>query len=59
LQRQMLAVAPDDLELVVVADPCPRDEQLPIAGAAHPHRMPPSIPEIEVADHADSPRIRR
>ncbi|MET3262896.1 hypothetical protein ABIF38_004402 [Bradyrhizobium japonicum] len=59
LQRQMLAVAPDDLELVVVADPCTRDEQFPVARAAHAHRMAPSVPEIEVADHADPARIRR
>ena len=57
-QRQMLAAATDDVELVVVAGARMRDEQLPIADAAHPHRMPPCIPEIEIADHADAPRVR-
>ena len=55
----MLAAATDDVELVVVAGARMRDEQLPIADAAHPHRMPPRIPEIEIADHADAPRVRR
>src|ERR1700738_2774817 len=32
-------------------------EQLPIADATHSHRMPPCVPEIEIADHADPPRI--
>ena len=59
LQRQMLAVGVDDVELVVIADAGVRDEQLPIADAAHPHRMPPRIPVIEIADHADAARVRR
>ena len=53
-QRQMLAVRADDVEFVVIAGAGVRDEQLPIADAAHPHRMPPRIPEIEIADHADA-----
>ncbi len=32
-------------------------KQFPIADAAHPHRMPPRIPEIEFADYADPPRV--
>ena len=59
LQRQMLALRADDIEFVVIAGRGVRDEQLPIAVAAHAHRMPPRIPEIEIADHADAPRIRR
>jgi hypothetical protein len=55
----MLAVRFDDVELVVVADAGLRNEQLPIADAAHPHRMPPPVPEIEVADDADAFGIRR
>ena len=54
-QRQMLAVRSDDIELVVVAGAGMRNEQLPIADAAHAHRMPPRVPEIEIADHADAP----
>ena len=49
----------DDLELVVVAGLGVRDEQFPIAGAAHPHGMSPPVPEIEIADHGHAPCIRR
>ena len=55
----MLALRADDIELVVIAGRGVGHEQLPIADAAHPHRMPPRIPEIEIADHADPPRIGR
>ena len=55
----MLALRADDIELVVIAGGGVRHEQFPIADAAHPHRMPPRIPEIEIADHADPPRIGR
>ena len=58
-QRQMLAVRLDDLELVVIADAGLRNEQLPIADAAHAHRMPPPVPEIEIADDADALGVRR
>src|SRR3569832_2738754 len=54
-----MAVWSDDLELVVIAGFRVRDEQFPIPGAAHPHRMTPPVPEIEIADHGDAPRIRR
>src|ERR1700760_308486 len=54
-----MAVRPDDLELVMVAGLGVRDEQFPIASAAHPHRMTPPVPEIEIADHRYAPRIRR
>ena len=57
--RQMLAVRLDDVELVVVADAGLRNEQLPIADAAHAHRMPPPVPEIEIADDADALGVRR
>ena len=59
LQRQMLAVGADDIEFIVVARPGVRDEQFPVADAAHAHRMAPRIPEIEIADHADPPRVGR
>ena len=55
----MLALRADDVELVVIARGGMGHEQLPIAGAAHAHRMPPRIPEVEIADHADPPRIGR
>ena len=34
-------------------------EDFPVADAAHPHRMRGGLPEIEIADHADPPRIWR
>src|SRR5438128_1769245 len=55
----MLAAGADDVELVVIAGPRVRNEQLPIADAAHAHRVPPRVPEVEIADHADAARIRR
>ncbi len=58
-QRQLLALRPDDVELVVIAGGGTRHEQLPIAGAAHPHRVPARIPVVEIADHGDPPRIGR
>ncbi|MFK4686340.1 hypothetical protein ABIF39_008097 [Bradyrhizobium diazoefficiens] len=58
-QRQLMAVRPDHVELVVIAPLGVRDEQFPIAAAAHPHRMAPRIPEIEIADDRHAPRIRR
>ena len=57
LQRQMLALRADDIELIVVARPGAGHKQLPIADAAHAHRMSPRIPEIEIADHADPTRV--
>ena len=60
LQRQIAGrTGADDIELVVIARSRAGNEQFPIAAAAHPHRMPPRIPEIEIADHADLPRIGR
>ena len=59
LQRQLLALRADDVEFVVIAGGGVGHEQLPIADAAHPHRMPPRIPEVEIADHADAPRVGR
>jgi hypothetical protein len=55
----MLAVRTKNVILVVVADLGVRDEQLPIAVAAHAHRMTPRIPEVEIADHADPLGARR
>ena len=57
--RQMLAVRFDDIELVMIADAGLRNEQLPIADAAHAHRMTSSVPEIEIADDADALGVRR
>ena len=53
----MLALRADDIEFIMIARGGMGHEQLPIADAAHPHRMPPRIPEIEIADDADPPRI--
>src|SRR5205085_10924404 len=44
---------------IAVARPGVRDEQFPVADAAHAHRVAPRVPEIEIADHADPPRVRR
>ena len=55
----MLPLRADDVELVVVARGGAGHEQLPVADAAHAHRMAARIPEIEIADHADPPRIGR
>ena len=49
----MPALRSDDVELIVIAGPRARDEQLPIANAADPHRMPTRIPEVKIADHAN------
>ena len=59
LQRKQMAMRSDNFELVVVAGLGVRDEQLPIARAAHPHRMAPPVPEVEVADHGDTPGVGR
>ena len=59
LERQQLAVAADDLVFVFVAGARAGHENFPIAVAAHPHGVAPAVPEIEVADHADAPRVRR
>ena len=59
LQRQMLALRADDIEFVPVARRGVGNEQLPIALAAYAHRMPPCIPEIEIADDADPLRVGR
>ena len=59
LERQQLPVRADDLVLVFVAGARARDENLPVAVAAHPHGVAPAVPEIEIADHADAPRVRR
>src|SRR5205085_9931236 len=57
LQGQMLLVWANNIELVVIARSGAGHEQFPIAHAAHAHRMPARIPEIEIADHTDPPRI--
>ena len=58
LQRQLLALRTDDVELVMVASGRAGHEQFPVADAADPHRMPARIPEIEITDNADALRIR-
>ena len=54
-----LAVAADDLVLVLVAGARAGNEDFPEAVAAHAHGVAPAVPEIEIADHADAPRVRR
>src|SRR5580704_15092726 len=57
LQRQVLTLRADDIEFIMIARRSVRHEQFPIANAADAHRMPPRIPEIEIADHTDPPCI--
>ena len=60
LQRQQLAVAGGDFELVARAFGHAGQEELPDAAfAAQPHRMAPRVPGVEVADDADLRRVRR
>ena len=59
LQRQQCAVRADDLVLVFVAGMRARHEDFPVAVAAHPHGVAAAVPMVEVADHADAPRVRR
>ncbi len=59
LERQQVAVRPDDLVFVFGAGLGFGDEDLPKPVAAHAHGMPTSIPKIEVADHADPLGRRR
>jgi hypothetical protein len=55
LQRQHFAVLADNLVLVMVAHLRARHEDFPKTVAAHPHGVPASIPEVEVADDAHTP----
>src|SRR5262245_7374046 len=52
LQRQHLAVMPDELVLVFVTGLGLGHEDFPEAVAAYPHGVASSIPQIEIADHA-------
>ena len=53
-------IAPRDQELVANAGPDPGCEQLPDPrGAERAHRPGARVPEVRVADHADTQRIRR
>ena len=60
LQRQQLAVRPVHLVFVEMPRPQPRHEEFPEpAGTAQPHRHPPAVPGIEIADDADRAGIGR
>ena len=60
LQQQLAVQRRTDLEFVARPLSDPRDEDLPDAGGAEaPHRVPPAVPAVEVADHADSLGVRR
>ena len=60
LQRQQLAVGPDDLVFVEVARAQPRHEQFPEAAGMQPaHRHAPAVPVVEIPDQADPLRVRR
>ena len=58
-QRQQGPVRCQDLEFVLLPGRRARDEDFPETVAAHPHGVPPAVPEIEIADHADAPGVRR
>ena len=59
LQRQARSVRSDDGEFVARARFDARHEQLPHPRRiAQPHRMPPRVPGIEIADHRHRARIR-
>ena len=50
----------NDVVLITRARCDPRQKQLPNSGAmADPHRMPATVPRIEIADDSDPSRIRR
>ncbi len=60
LQRQRMTVAGQQFVFVARARADAGHEQLPHAGLmTQAHRMPASVPRIEVTDHRDAPRIRR
>src|SRR5713226_1047457 len=58
--RQQRAAGAEDLVFVDVVRLESRDEDLPDAGPlAQAHRVAPAVPVVEIADHADAPRIGR
>src|SRR4051795_12057597 len=59
LQWEPIAVAVSYRKLVMITDACTRNEQLPIASVADPHRVTARIPKIEIADNRNMQRIRR
>ena len=59
LQRQHVAVLPDDLIFVLVVGARAGGEYFPIAVAAHAHGVAAAVPKIEVADDADPASVRR
>ena len=56
--QQQLARACDDLVFVFVAGRGAGHEDFPVAVAAHAHGVAAAVPEIEIADDADAPRVR-
>src|SRR3569623_1344264 len=58
LQRQLLAMWTDDVELVATTGGDAGNEDFPIAVAAHAHGVRAVVPIIEVADHANALCIR-
>src|SRR5262249_2184345 len=58
-QRQQMPVRSDNLEFVSLPGCCARYENLPEAVASSPHGVTAPVPEIEIADHADAPRVGR
>src|SRR6266404_9748551 len=60
LERQKLAIGSENLVFVEMTGPQPRHEEFPkTARLSAPHRHPPAIPGVEVADYTDPARIRR
>ena len=54
------AIGAENLVFVELARAEARDENLPHAAAVpQPHRMPPPVPGVEVADHRNAARVRR
>src|SRR3954453_23516145 len=58
LERQELTVGAKDLVLVKVTGAQARDEQFPKPTDIS-HRDPPAVPSVEVANNADTARVRR
>src|SRR5215218_9217322 len=58
--REELAVRPDQLIFVTLAGPQPRNEQLPNPSLpAQAHGVTSAVPAVEIANHGDTPGIRR
>src|SRR5688572_9366414 len=59
LERQQPSVGRHDFVFVPVARPGAGDKYLPVAFATDPHGVAPTVPKIEIANHADTTGIGR